>query len=967
VCGIAGIFAFGAAAAPADATEVRRMREAMAARGPDDAGEWADPDGRIVLAHRRLAIIDLDARAAQPMRDPETGNVVVFNGEIYNYRALRRELEATGEALRTESDTEVLLHLYRRHGEGVVDRLRGMFAFALWDARRKRLVLARDPFGIKPLYIADDGKTLRFASQVRALVAGGAVSAEPSAAAMAGFFLWGHVPEPWTWAAAVRALPAGSTLTVPLGGPVPSPKQYFHVRDEILHAETLSPTMTDPAAAAVDALGDSVRHHLVADVPVGVFLSAGRDSTLIAALAARESAEPLRTLTLAFAEYRGSHWDEVPIAEEVARTIASHHRTERIAREDFERERERLVAAMDQPSIDGVNTYFVSRAAAAAGLKVALSGLGGDELFGGYASFRQVPNLARALRHVDLAPWFGRAVRRLTGPLARRLRRPKAAGLIEYGTSLPRAFLLRRALYMPWELPRVMDPALARAGLEELAIEDDLGAKIAGIRNPAAAVMALEMSCYMRNQLLRDADWAGMAHSLEIRVPLVDVELFRRWLPVAMRHVPFDRQRLLEVADPRIARTVGTRPKTGFSVPLQRWLQSSSPSTDADPGLRPWSRLVAQRFAPQIRPLRPLVLLTDAYGGVGGIAKFNRDVLEALDAMPECRAIDALPRLVQREPEPLPAKVRYRFEAAKGKLVYVREVLRAAMHGETYDLVICGHLNLLPLAWLVSAIRRRPLVLFVFGIEGWQRHRSLLVQILLGRVDRIAAISRYSADRFTSWSGYPKQRLSIVPCSVDLAAFTPRPRNESLVSRLGIGGRRVLLTVGRLASSEQYKGFDEVLDVLPEIARELPEVVYVIVGDGDDRARLERKAYEMGVAERVVFAGYVSEEEKKDLYSLADVYVMPSRGEGFGIVFLEAMAMGLPVIGSLVDGSRDPLLDGRLGQLVDPDDRAALIMAIRSAFQQPRSRPAGLDYFGVDAFRGRIAELVHDVSLQGEA
>lgn len=963
MCGIAGIFAYDDTAPPGDGCELRRIRDHMAIRGPDGEGEWLSADRRVGFAHRRLAIIDLDPRAAQPMHSPDGALSIVFNGEIYNYRTLRRELEAEGANFRTESDTEVLLHLYRARGEAMVERLRGMFAFAIWDARNQRLFLARDPFGIKPLYLADDGRILRFASQVKALAAGGAISGEVSPAGMAGFFLWGHVPEPWTWLRAVRALPAGSTLSVRRGQRDRGPRRYFDLREEIQAAESVGPVRKEALAEALVAASDSVRHHLVADVPVGVFMSAGRDSTLVAALAARMVSAPLQTITLGFEEYRGTANDEAPYAERIAGRLKTQHRTVHTTRADFEQECKRLFPAMDQPSIDGVNTYFVSRAAAATGLKVVLSGLGGDELFGGYPSFRQAPRLARWLCALGLVPWFGRGVRAATAPVLRRKGMPKWAGLLEYGSSLAGSYLLRRSLFMPWELPRLMDPDLARQALEELRLLEDLDDRIRGIRNPVLQVMALELSCYMRNQLLRDADWAGMAHSLEIRVPLVDRDLFRQWLPIAVGALPFDRQQLLRAASPAVAHEIETRPKSGFGVPVEAWLREAARSTRVEPGLRPWARQVAQRFAPALRSLRPVMLMTDAFGGIGGIAKFNRDVLATLHAMPECREVVAFPRLVQREPEPIPAKVRYRFDAAGGKLSYVKAVLCFTTYGGPADVVLCGHLNLLPIAWLTSAVKQCPLLLIVYGIEAW-RAQSRFVRLLLQRVDCLISISRFTAERLCAWSGLPPSGISRLPNCVDLSVFKRRPCNTKLARRLGLNGQRVLLTVGRLAGIERYKGFDEVLEVLPALAREGYELVYLIVGDGDDRPRLEQKAAELGVTNHVVFTGYVSEEEKLDLYSLADVYVMPSRGEGFGFVFLEAMACGLPVIGSIRDGSREALLDGQLGLLVDPDDRKALISAIRKAIERPRGRPSGLEQFSVETFHERLTALIRDVMIK---
>ena len=349
------------------------MCRAMARRGPDGEGVWQSDDQRLVLGHRRLAIIDLSPAGAQPMVDLVTGNVIVFNGEIYNYQELKRELQSSGQQFRSNTYTEVLLHLYALHGESMLERLRGMFAFAIWDARAQKLLLARDPLGIKPLYYADDGMTLRFVSTVKALLAGG-VSDTPSAAGLAGFFLWGHVPEPWTWVEAIRAVPAGSLLTIERGKPMAVPRRYFDLRQEIVAAERLAPPSRDAIEETLAAIDDSVRHHMVADVPVGTFLSSGRDSTLIAALARRHADEPLRTLTLGFEEYRGTANDEVPIAERVAELLGTVHSTRIVRREDFEAARQEIYDAMDQPSIDGVNTWLVARAAAQLGLKVALSG-----------------------------------------------------------------------------------------------------------------------------------------------------------------------------------------------------------------------------------------------------------------------------------------------------------------------------------------------------------------------------------------------------------------------------------------------------------------------------------------------------------------------------------------------------------------------------------------------------------------
>jgi len=585
MCGIAGIYSYGGELVNRD--ELLAIRDAMISRGPDGAGLWLGAGDRVGLAHRRLSILDLSDAGAQPMRDPTTGNGIVFNGEIYNYRELKRELEAAGRVFHSHSDTEVLLHLYAAHGVNMLERLRGMYAFALWNEPEGSLFLARDPYGIKPLYYADDGHTIRFASQVRALLKG-KVDVHPEPAGHAGFFLWGSVPEPFTLYRGIRALPAGHWMRVDGRG---ASRPVDHASVTKLLAASDEPTSlsrNDALAAIATAVRDSVAAHLVADVPVGVFLSAGLDSTMLAGCAAM--AGELRTVTLGFDEYAGSRDDEVPLAEETARVLGAQHTTVRVGRADFEAERERLLAAMDQPSIDGVNTWFVARATAAQGLKVALSGLGGDELFGSYPSFTDVPRMAKLFSPLAGIPGLGSTVRLALAPLIRHFTSPKYAGLIEYGGSLGGAYLLRRALFMPWELPVVLEPDMAREGWRALETRARLEAATTGIGNPRLAVSALEMIWYMRHQLLRDADWAGMAHSLEIRVPFVDMSLLAHVAPILAACPGISKREVAATVAPLLPPAIFGRPKTGFSVPVQDWLLG--PTARGERGLRGWAKVV---------------------------------------------------------------------------------------------------------------------------------------------------------------------------------------------------------------------------------------------------------------------------------------------------------------------------------------------------------------------------------------
>jgi asparagine synthase (glutamine-hydrolysing) len=609
MCGVNGIFAYHAAASTPREPELLATRDAMRARGPDGSGLWWSSDRRCGLGHRRLSILDLSDRASQPMTSADGKIVITFNGEIYNYKALRDGLEADGVQFRTSSDTEALLHLYARHGAAMVHRLRGMFAFAIWDETQRELFLARDPYGIKPLYTANDGWTFRFASQVKALLAGDLVSRDLEPAGVVGFHLFGSVPEPFTLYRDIRALPAGHTQRIDRAGPR-EPRRFAKM------AAILATGAADPAP--LDELGervraavlDSVRGHLLADVEVGIFLSAGVDSGALLGLMADAGQRETRAITLAFDEFRGTAEDESLLAGQVAGRYGARHIVRRVNAREFRHDLPAIIEAMDQPSIDGVNTWFVAKAAKEAGLKVALSGLGGDELLAGYSSFVDLPSWRRRFGPFAAVPGLGRTIRPLIRTLAPGLARemPKALGLLEYAHSWPGVYLLRRGLFLPYELREVMDPAVAREGLRRLnplrrladSLSPDPGSDV-------GRVCALESMHYMRNQLLRDADWAGMAHGVEIRVPFVDLTLLESLAP-AIPHLAAQAGKgaLAKAPSIPLPAEIVARAKTGFAVPTGAWLSTADKAASAVRGSplaakglmsRHWSQTVLQGFA----------------------------------------------------------------------------------------------------------------------------------------------------------------------------------------------------------------------------------------------------------------------------------------------------------------------------------------------------------------------------------
>jgi phosphatidyl-myo-inositol dimannoside synthase len=358
------------------------------------------------------------------------------------------------------------------------------------------------------------------------------------------------------------------------------------------------------------------------------------------------------------------------------------------------------------------------------------------------------------------------------------------------------------------------------------------------------------------------------------------------------------------------------------------------------------------------------VFLTDAFGGRGGIAQFNRDLLTSLSDDAAYTKVVALPRVLFEQSPAVPQNLDFRKQSAGGKVRYIIESLKAVAR-ERFDVVICSHINLLPIAAAAAAAQRVPLLLVVYGIEAWQSPRGLAAK-LVKRASAVVAISEYTKRRFLDWSGVESSRVHVIPCCVNMKRFGVGPKRDDLLRKYRLGGRTVMLTVARLAGKERAKGIDEVLESLTDIAREIPNISYLVVGEGSDRERLEEKAIVLGVSNRVVFAGFVPEEEKVDHYRLADAYVMPGRGEGFGIVYLEALACGLPIIASSLDASAEVVLNRSFGRVVNPDRPAELkaaCVAVLAENDGIRDVPRELAMFSFARFKARWNWLLTEMRV----
>ena len=363
--------------------------------------------------------------------------------------------------------------------------------------------------------------------------------------------------------------------------------------------------------------------------------------------------------------------------------------------------------------------------------------------------------------------------------------------------------------------------------------------------------------------------------------------------------------------------------------------------------------------------MRFLAIVPEAFGGFGGIAVYNRDLLTALTELSLCEKVTVLPRLIREPTGRVPARIEVREKAANSRVRYACELARVLIKREHYDVVLCGHINLLPLAEIASRLLSAKQVLFIYGIDAWRSTDRRLNNRLAARADLVISISQFTKRHFQSWSAIQESRVRLLPNAIRLEEYGIGKKPHYLEQRYGVGGRKILMTLARLQQNERRKGVDEILEILPELISDDENLSYLIVGDGDDKQRLECKVVSLGLKDHVIFAGRVPEAEKVDHYRLADVFVMPGRQEGFGFVFLEAMASGIPVVASSVDGSREAVLDGKLGELADPDDRESVKEAIRRAFRRPRQIPDGLATFSYERFRTRLQDIICGLRVEG--
>ncbi len=993
MCGIAG-YVDSKVSPLARETAVHAMCGAMRHRGPDDTG--IATRNETTIGGCRLAIFD-PANGHQPMVSPDGRWTVVFNGAIYNFKELRSEL-AGSWSFRTDCDTEVLLAAFARWGTACLNRLRGMYAFAVWDDAARSLVLARDPFGIKPLYVHREGSRLLFASELNALLASRALTPEIDPQAVADYLAWFAVPAPRTIYRGIVSLRPGEFATFRAG--------EFSIASSWNFSGIPTTTTCTDYAEFVDALRhrleDTIRAHMLADVPVGAFLSGGLDSATVVGLMTKVSGRSLRTFCIGFEQ---PDYTEVSAAEATARHFGAHHQTRILSGAEVARDLDRLLGSLDQPTGDGVNTYYASQTARAGGVTVALSGLGGDELFGGYPSFRGTPRLARLLPFWRSIPSPLRAIgiRQL-----RRgdTRRRKLADFLEYATNIQELGALQRRVFSEHGRRAL----LHRDCVQRIDLAQPFHPELASLAPDLAGastfdiVSAWELRTYMTDVLLRDSDVMSMAHSLELRVPFIDRPLIEwLWRQPEKLHRRQTKSALYDAVAELLPPHLEGRRKHGFTLPFPIWMkrelrpfldETFSNASIARSGMfapeqvrnlwqgflighdtREWSRVwslavliaftnrrtdpapASARAVELSRPAparkRTLLMAPEIFASEGGIPRILQLYLRALcDA--ETGQPTKLLALNDRDLTTARSRLSGTLDVAiacsRSKTRFVREALRLA---RDTDMIVCGHIAQLPVAWLAQ--RFNPSIryyLVAHGIEVW-RPFTAVERKALRSAERILCVSDYTRRELLKNCPLPEERAVVLHNALD-------PLFEISSGRPLAACPPTILLVTRITYADRYKGVQHMIEAMPTIAAAIPEAKLRIVGRGDDVARLQRISTAVGASAHVEFTGFLEDRLLIEQMRNCRLFALPSRKEGFGLVFLEAMAHGRPCLGAKAGGIPE-VISPETGVLVEYGDvrgiAAAAIGALQRNWDQQRIVARARE-FSFGQFKQRLATVL---------
>ena len=586
MCGISGIinhYSFDSN----DSSSIKKMNERLRLRGPDAQNIWNSNDKKVYLGHTRLSIIDPNQSSNQPLIDNKNRLVITYNGELYNYKELRKNLVSLGYKFTTKSDTEVILKLYICYGEKMLDLMLGMFAFCIFDQKNNTFFIARDNYGIKPLYYYNDYNKFVFSSQIKSIIQCSSINKEISPVGVCSFFINGSVMEPHTMYKNIYAVNPGSYIIIKNDKIIKN--TYYSLAGHIQNVRDSNKSNLHVDNEISTALDMSIKRHLVSDVPVVLYLSSGIDSSAILNSINNVSNKKINTISMGFDVYKNSNLDELNLSHKISNMYNTNSNFIYQDRDDFFRLKNDIILNMDQPSIDGINTYMISNYANKLGYKVAISGIGGDEIFSGYPTFRDVPLMHKIYKNTFISKNIFNIFRNSTSAIFDKLNLRKLSFFYDYSNTFTGAYFLRRALFMSKELYSFLPKKFVDEGLEifnQSLIDDE---NILQIKDDITKVTYLEFKYYLKNQLLKDADWAGMANSVEIRVPFIDKEFINDSLKINLSK-KLHKNLLIQTVDGPVKGMIENRKKTGFMIPVSDWINSHENTYHA------WSKEIMSEY-----------------------------------------------------------------------------------------------------------------------------------------------------------------------------------------------------------------------------------------------------------------------------------------------------------------------------------------------------------------------------------
>lgn len=970
MCRIAGIINN---ALPIETLEAytKEMCDLQRHGGPDDEGIFTSGEDHLVLGNRRLAIQDLSSLGHMPMTYGDY--TITYNGEIYNFHALKNKLQSIGYDFTTGTDTEVILAGFSAYGTHIFKMLCGMFGLAIYDKPARTLYLARGVSGIKPLYYAVSNGKLAFASEVRAFSPIPYLRTEDPDWKI-HMMAYGNLPEPNTTLRDVKMLPKGSFLKYHIPSGQHSIASYYH--------HSLIERLGDKKEVLEmvrTSLGAAVDRHLISDAPIGVFLSGGLDSSLITLLASRNSISSLNTLSLFFNEGK---YSEKKYQDIVLDKLSCDHHQFLLQEKDFHENLPSIFNAMDLPSSDGINTWFISKYARESGLKAVLSGIGGDELFGGYPSFKRMNTVSL----LEKLPARVLNAGRYSG--SKKLRRLAYLSL----KGAKGKYLFLRGQFIPYEIAEHL-------GMEESQVWDILEkqpqlASISHLTLPNQASW-MEYNMYMQNQLLRDSDVMSMAHGLEIRVPFLDKEFLQGVMQITSEikyQGPRGKQLLIDAFGDILPPEIYNRPKMGFAFPFREWMatdnyvknimyiseKTRSHYKKFTSGHLHWSQLMtmllierhdlnlskageasSKKKSKQKSIGNTLFLTLKTFSATGGIEKVGRVAGKALHELsgnnPKNLSIYSLHDGNNYNQHYFPQAIFKGFGAQR-----ITFVIEAVKRGIAADTVILSHINLSMAGYLIKLFSpKTKLILLAHGIEVWKPLTGIKKR-MIEKCDMIMPVSHYTKELMKKIHGLPEGKFNVLNNCLDPFLSIPivSGKSPNLKQRYGFKDDDVvLMTLTRLSQKERYKGYDKVLMALKDLKKDHPELKYLIIGkyDNVEKRRIDELIREYDLSSLVTFAGFIPDGELAEHFNVSDIYIMPSEKEGFGIVFIEAMYYGMPVIAGNVDGSVDALLNGKLGLLVDPENsiqiKEAIVKVIKAKEQYLPDRELLMENFGYDKYK----------------